>query len=259
MRKTKLVGILNISPESFSDGPKVLDNAELIKSYHNLINSGADYVDIGAQSTTYGATLLTPEAEIERLKPIIEQILDHQKTSIDSFNYDTVSFCYDHGVKFINDVSAGRNKDILKLVSRDPAVKYVLTYSLTIPANKAVRAKSYEQIIDFAVEKLKELEDLGISRSQIIFDPGIGFATSPTLAFEVLADPQKLWPLNVELYIGHSRKSFLASLNPLPPAERDPETLAASIQLFNKVDFLRVHNIELHKRTLFALSKIRGS
>jgi dihydropteroate synthase len=61
MRKTKLVGILNISPESFSDGPKVLDNAELIKSYHNLINSGADYVDIGAQSTTYGATLLTPE------------------------------------------------------------------------------------------------------------------------------------------------------------------------------------------------------
>lgn len=248
MRQTKLVAILNITPDSFSDGGHYIRAEDSVSAYHKLLDEGADFVDIGAQSTSYGAKVISVAEEIERLKPVITSIKDHSQTYLDSFNYDTISFAFDNGVKNFNDVSCASDPRVLNLIANNKECKYVLMLSLCIPADKRVRLGSLSQLLELANRSISHALDHGISHDQLILDPGIGFTSDSDLSMELIRNPQSLYKFDLPIYYGHSRKSMLTNLTTLPPHERDVETLAVSVYLRRKVDFLRVHNIGLHSR-----------
>lgn len=242
----KLVGILNVTTNSFSDGGKYISTQDAINRVHELFEEGADIVDIGAASTTYGREIVPYEKEWSILEPILKSI-DNSRVSIDTYNYQTAEKAILTGVKIINDVSFGLNKNMLKIIA-ESKIKYILMHSLVLPANKDIRVNNIYEIVRGFESKIAECLKVGISLDQIIIDPGIGFGTNPSQSFEVLKNLQKFKKFGTEILIGHSRKSFLEIVSQYPPQERDLETLTASLYLRKQADYLRIHNVSWHKR-----------
>lgn len=243
---TKLVGILNITPNSFSDGGSSLIPTNATNKINHLFNQGADYVDIGAEATSYGVQLLTHEQEWERLHPVLSNI-NSNNISIDTYHPQTAAKAIELGFAFINDVSGGSD-EMFAIIAKNPHVKYVLMHSLVLPANRDVRVTSIKEIYEWAERNIEKCLSAGISLEQIIFDPGLGFTTHPEQSLEIIKTCSTLKKFGVQTYIGHSRKTVFETLTTLPPHERDIETLTASLFMYGKVDYLRVHNVEIHAR-----------
>lgn len=245
---TKLVGILNITPNSFSNEGQNLRPEQVITKVSELFAQGADYVDIGAEATSYGVELITHQQEWERLLPVLSNIRPEQ-ISIDTYHHETAAKAIDMGYGFISDVSGGKSDEMLKIIAANPQVKYVLMHSLVLPANRDVRVKNVQEIYTWAEQNIERCLKFAIHLNQIIFDPGLGFTTHPEQSLQVIKTCEDLKRFGVESYIGHSRKTVFETLTNYPPAQRDIETLAASLYMWNKVDYLRVHNVEMHARS----------
>ncbi len=252
---TKIVGILNFTPNSFSQDGILGDTTSALKYLEKLFLDGADMVDIGAEATSYGAKLLTADEEWERLQPLLLKA-PRENISIDSYHYETIRKSIDLGYNFINDVSGGKDERILKLISANPHVKYVLMHCLALPANRDIRIKEVSDIYSWAKINIERCLEFGIKRDQLIFDPGLGFTTYPKQSLEVIKNCELLKRFGVETYIGHSRKTVFEEITPLPPAERDLETVAASLYMYGKVDYIRVHNVEMHRRAFNVWSNL---
>jgi len=252
---SKIVGIVNLSDNSFSgDGLGISENfaAIALERVQFLFAKGADIVDIGAQSTSYGAKIFTPEEERDILLPVLQVLkskVDMRRISIDTFNWQNASLAIEHGVGYINDVKGGVDTKMLELIALNKDVKYICMFSLCIPADKAVRVKDFVQIKAWCGEIMEKLLDHGICKSQIILDPGISFVTGPELSLELIKRISELKIFGAPLFIGHSRKTFLAQFTDLPCGERDIETLMLSLKLRREgVDYIRVHNVDYHFR-----------
>ena len=245
---TKLIGILNFTPNSFSDGGKYNTIDLATQRIAELFKQGAYIVDIGAQSTTYNTEQMSDEQEWELISPLLTKIENKNNISIDTYNYFTAKNAIEMGFKIVNDVSGGRDTRILDLIGANPHVNYICMFSLEIPANKERRIKDINEIFDWTAACIKRCNQHGIQNSQLIIDPGIGFSTNPQQSFAIIKDVHLLKKFGVQVCIGHSRKSFFEAMTAYPPQERDIETLASSLFLFDKVDFLRVHNVEAHTR-----------
>lgn len=254
----KVIGILNFTPDSFTDGGKYNKLSVALERINELFRQGADIIDVGAQSTSYGSIQLTAEKEWSKISTLLENIEPQlrDKISIDSYNYLTIRNAINLGYKYINDISGGRNQEILELIAMNPQVRYLCMFSLVIPADKNIRIKESNEIFNWASEVIYKCQDSGISDKQIILDPGIGFSTNPEQSFEIIKDAYHLKKFGVETCVGHSRKSFLESITDLPPQDRDIETLTASLFMYDKVDYLRVHNVEMHKRAFKVWEKL---
>ena len=242
----KLVGILNVTLNSFSDGGKYAVPQDAINRLCTLFEEGADIVDIGAASTTYGAELVTHQDEWKILEPILK-CLDKRPISVDTYNYQTAEKAISYGAEIINDVSFGLNDSMLKLVA-ESKVKYILMYSLVVPADKNIRVNNINEIEYGFEKKVEACLKYGIALDQLIIDPGIGFGTNPRQSFEVLKNLERFRKFGTEILIGHSRKSFLELISDYPPQERDLETLTASLYLRTQADYLRIHNVNWHRR-----------
>ncbi|MFI4983642.1 MAG: dihydropteroate synthase [Rickettsiales bacterium] len=243
---TKLVGILNITPNSFSDSGQNYSPSDALAKINQLFTQGADYVDIGAEATSYGAQLLTHEQEWARLEPILTQIKP-DRISIDTYHPQTAAKAIAMGFTFINDVAGGKT-EMLKVIAAHTHVKYVLMHSLVVPADRNIRVKNISEVYSWAEANIERCLSMGIKPHQIIFDPGLGFTTHPEQSLQIIKSCTELKKFGVATYIGHSRKTVFETLTSLPPSERDIETLAASLYMFGKVDYLRVHNVEMHAR-----------
>ena len=255
---TKLVGIVNFTPNSFSDGGQLKTASAVLTRIDDLFSQGADLVDLGVQSTAYGAEILSVEAEKAKLATILPEINPKYLNliSIDTFNYLNIKYAIDLGLVYINDVSGGKDLKILDIIAKNPHVKYICMYSLTLPAKQNIRVAHYSEIITWAKNKIAECLSYGIQATQIIIDPGIGFVTNAEQSYQVIKNISAFKQLGVELYVGHSRKSFFATHTTTPPKERDIETLAASIYMLqNGVDYLRIHNVTMHKRAFNVFAK----
>jgi dihydropteroate synthase len=249
---TKLVGILNYTENSFSDGRKFNKLENALEHLEKLINDGADIIDIGAQSTSYNAPLMGHQQEWEKLEPLLRLVASPQ-ISVDTFNFETAAKAIRMGVGYINDVNGGKDKNMLNLLADNPHVKYICMFSLVLPAHNEVRIKSYGEVLTWAEKQIDVCLNAGIRPHQLILDPGIGFSTGADNSFLVIKNVAELKKFGFPVMIGHSRKSFfnMLSSSNFPPAERDIETVAASIYMFQKeVDYLRIHNVEMHKRSL---------
>ncbi len=249
---TKILGILNFTLNSFSDGGNFFALDKGLKQIRKLFANGADIVDIGAAATSYGAKILSHEEEWQRLQPLLSQCAS-DKISIDTYSYQTAQKAIDIGVGFINDVSGGKDEKMLEVIGAAPHIKYICMYSLVLPADRDTKVEDISQIFDWSIKKIEQAESFGIKKERFILDPGIGFVTNAEQSFEVIRQVEEFKKLGVKICIGHSRKSFFNTIHNASPEERDIETLATSLYMFiKKVDYLRVHNVEWHTRAFRA-------
>ena len=258
MSASKIMGILNITPDSFSDG-EAFSEQKILARAEALLTDGAHIIDVGAESTRPGATPLSADEEWQRLSALLPQIIQqaHAKNcqvSLDTRHPKTAASALELGVDIINDVSGFTNPEMLAVVTAS-ACDIVCMHSLTIPADKSVTlAKSadvIQEISAFFQRQLELFSNAGIAKDRIIFDPGLGFAKTPSQSWEILQRIDELKAFGTRLLIGHSRKSFLADITDVPADQCDPLTLVISQYLLEKeVALLRVHNVKLHSELL---------
>ncbi len=257
----KIVGILNITPDSFSDGGKFNKQQEALEKAVKLLQEGADIIDIGAESTRPQAKLIDYKTEWQRLENILPQLINlcHQsekKVSLDSRHSETIEKALNLGLDMINDVSGGNNLAIIKLAKKF-SVPIVINHNLGLPASpeKIIGKKLdiCQILINWAEEKIEFLINNGIKRKNIIIDLGIGFGKDQEQSLKILANIKKFQILKTPLYIGHSRKSFLNKFTPKNLSDKDNLTLEFSKKIANYVDYLRVHNVLLHSNTILVL------
>ncbi len=259
-KRAKLVGIVNITPDSFSDGGSYNDTVHAITRALELAKDGADIIELGAQSTRPGAKLIGHEAEIKLLRPVLDGLSGFGiNISVDSFEPEVIDMIlrnYDD-VKWINDVRGDLSKMTLEAVA-EKGLGIIAMHSLAIPADKNIRISDtvppIETIMNWAKLKVEFLMECGFSLDKIIIDPGIGFSKNLVQDISLLKESGQLKQLGCKTMIGHSRKSFISSVSGSEAKDRDIETLAISDYLKHKTDYLRVHNIKDHIRFFKAKS-----
>lgn len=242
---TQLVGIVNFTPDSFSDGGRYNAVDAALAHIDRLIMDGADIIDIGAESTRPGATPLSAAEEWERLASFFEALTPEGAIfSLDTRHAENAKRALDKGFHWINDVSGFADEAMIDAV-KPYGCKLVMMHSLGIPADKNHTLPGYVDVIEtllaWAQKQVARLEKKGIRRHHLIFDPGIGFGKTAAQSSQIIERFIELKACGLPLYIGHSRKSFLGE------GDRDASTLAVSRQLIAKeVDYLRVHNVAAH-------------
>lgn len=259
---SKLVGICNLTPDSFS-GDGILSTEDAVQRIAALLHEGAEVVDIGAESTRPGATPLTPSEEWARLSAVLSaarKTFPSAVFSVDTRHADTARKALAEGADWINDVSGFTHLDMIDAVKNQPC-KLVLMHSRSIPASPSdvleMHCDPVEEIMTFFKKQLALLHQAGINKARVILDPGIGFGKSAAHSFTLLRRVDELKTLGIPLLIGHSRKSFLAAFSPKPASARDEETLAVSCFLALKnVEYLRVHNVARHTQMLSVLASL---
>ncbi|QCE35756.1 dihydropteroate synthase [Acetobacteraceae bacterium] len=263
------MGILNITPDSFSDAGRFFSPSKALEQANRLLDEGADILDVGAESTRPNATPLSAKTEIQRLKPILTLLKDAKiPFSLDSYKAQTAAFALPYGAEMINDIG-GLQKDpnmaTIIAQSAQKTGKHPLVVVMQSLSEKNPNLPLKEQFQIFFEKSLKIAEKAGIPTDKLILDPGIGFGKTPEQNIECLS----LIPFLKETYqlpilIGLSKKGFLGQFNPLPheASERLPTTLGADFFAALKgADILRVHDISAHKsffqilKTLFSLEE----
>lgn len=252
--KTKLAGILNVTTNSFSDGGKYIEKDSAIKHLLEMISEGADIIDIGAESTKPFSEPIDSKTQLERILPILDYIKEKNiKTpiSIDTRSSEVAQVCIKNGASIINDVSGFDYDEKMIDVIKNSTVKIILQHSQGTPENMQVNP-TYDNVIDEIFKNLKAKVDYALSnsidKSRIIIDVGIGFGKRREDNFELIKRMSEFKALGCEIMAGISRKSFLALDDEL---EKDIYTTALSTLLIEqKIDYLRVHNVKMHKKLL---------
>jgi len=252
-----LVGILNITPDSFSDGGYFTDLNPAIAHAHQLVKEGAEILDLGAEASGPHAKPITPAEEWQRLEPLLQHIMQERskmiippKISIDTRHPDVAKKALAYKVDWINDVSGLENPLMQDILVHQPQ-EIVVMHNLGIPTDVhktlSLHSNPIDVIYQWAEEKLTALTQAGISQERIIFDVGIGFGKTAEQSLELIKQIAIFHQLKTRLLVGHSRKSFLRLFTDKPAPQRDFETVLLSLQLAKQgIHFLRVHNIALH-------------
>lgn len=256
-----LVGILNITPDSFSDGGKFITVSNALAQAEKLVREGAEVLDIGAESTRPGATPVLPETEWGLLKPVLTALKEQckqwafkPKISIDTRHFIVAEKAMQLGIDWINDVSGFVDPN-MRTLAAGSSVKCVVMHNLGVPAQKNVVLASHpnicEQILDWTEQRFVELLDAGVDANQLIFDIGIGFGKTSQQSIFLLKNIKQFRRLNCPILVGHSRKSFLNLITEKPFPDRDFETAMVSHQLAAQgVNYLRVHNVGLNSEAI---------
>lgn len=259
--------IVNLTPDSFSDGGSVAG----IDAFSRVLDETEEYniqiLDVGAESTRPGARLLAHDEEWQRLKPFLEcfhrryrgQPL-RPRLSVDTRNVRTAERCLELGADYINDVSGLADPAMLSLL-KSSSCKYILMHSLTVPADPkktfAAGSDVVSEIKMWLKEKLEVLEAGGVALDRVVFDPGIGFGKTALQSQILLKNIEAFYGFDIQVLVGHSRKSFMKSFTSRDAFDRDVETLGGSFELARKgVDILRVHNTEIHARAFLSRGHI---
>jgi 2-amino-4-hydroxy-6-hydroxymethyldihydropteridine diphosphokinase/dihydropteroate synthase len=266
----QMVGIVNVTPDSFSDGGCYFNAKTASERIQELASQGASVIDIGAQSTRPRAECLTPAEEWRRLEPVFDFLARNfalrpskPYISLDSYNLEVIQKAFQYyPLDWVNDVQGGKDPYLLELVA-EKGCKIVINHSLSIPPSSETilpfNTRPIQRIYDWAQSKIERLSLYGIPRDKIIVDPGIGFGKSMFQSFSLLREIGGLKELGCEILVGHSRKSFLKLLSTKCSSERDIETVGISHYLCKQgVDYLRVHNVEAHQRSLSAFFAIES-
>ena len=234
-KKTKIMGILNITPDSFSDGGNFYTPEKAINRAKQIEAEGADIIDIGAQSTRPGFTQISEDEEWQRLEPVIKNLKTNIPISIDTFYPEIAEKCLELGcVSIINDITGCENPKMLPLIAKYNCA-VVITHN-----------KPGTNIKKFFEKKLEEAKKFGIKSEKICFDPGIGFGKSRDEDAYIIKNLKNIKLENHACLVGLSRKRIIGACcgNP-PPKERLPGTIAANtICISGGANILRVHDVK---------------
>ena len=266
-RLTELVAILNLTPDSFSDGGNLPDEESILRAAQTAVRAGAQVLDLGAESTRPGAAPIDAQEEWDRLAPALRVLAPLRastpglKLSIDSRRPETFERALESGaVDWLNDVT-GFESPRMRALARTSGADIVVMHSLSIPPSRELtlplNRDPMEALLTWGREKLESLVHEKIEPGRVILDPGLGFGKSPEQNFRLLQQARKLHGWGTRILIGHSRKSFLAPLfsgpsEAAPKAEaRDLETAMLSAELADQgIEYLRVHDVASQARAL---------
>lgn len=251
----KIMGILNLTPDSFSDGGKFNNEKSALLHAEKLLKDGADFIDIGAQSTRPNAEFLSAEEEIIRIGNMISLIkkeFPEALISIDTFYADVVKFGYNEGMDVVNDISGGYFDENLLPIVAETRLPYILMHSNTTYSN--MHEKIHYDDITMSVnyyfsKKINQLQKLGIH--DIILDPGFGFGKTVEDQYKMIEEVEHLGFGRFPLLIGISRKSFIYKPLNKKPLEIGEETQKLHRKVLEKgAKILRVHDVSETKKTI---------
>ena len=249
--RTLVMGVINITPDSFSDGGKALDPAQARDIAQALAAAGADIIDVGAESTRPGATPVAAAEEIARVEPALRAIAAAVSLpiSIDTYKAGVAAVALDSGASIVNDISAFEfDRELGPLVAKRD-VPAILMHTRGRPDDMYAHAE-YRDVVGEVIADLSSAIErariYGVPRRRLIIDPGLGFAKKARQSLEVLANLERFAELDLPMLIGPSRKSFMAAATgPLGPGDRDWGTAAAvTSAILQGAHIVRVHNVE---------------
>ncbi len=280
-RRTKLVGVLNLTPDSFYDGGKFFDEQKAVEQLELMMNQGAEMIDIGAESSRPRSDVLSADEEWKRLEKFLPKIVAatqafNQKNqrkvvlSLDSYHYENLIKAWELGVEIVNDISGLVDNRLIDFIAKNN-VTAIMMHNLGIHANPDLIVNKdfdvIQEVVSWTERKLEILTEFGVKKSQLIFDPGVGFSKNKVQSLKILKNIKKFSCLGLPIFVGHSQKSCLDELKikeswlknkKMPEFElnqnsREFKTLAVSQFLIkNEVDYLRVHDIFSHKKLLLS-------
>ena len=262
-----VMGIVNVTPDSFSDGGRYLDPGLAAARCHELLAEGADLLDLGGESTRPGSAAVTATEQWRRLEPVLTRIARERPEavlSIDTRSAEVAERALAAGARLVNDVSALSDPAMAGVVARSGAGLVLMHMRLTPETMQS--ATVYDdvtaEVTAFLSERLGSAEALGVARECVALDPGIGFAKSAQGSLELLASIPELAAIGRPVLVGASRKSFLARLtgDEGPPEDRVPASLAAAaVATWQGAHILRVHDVAATVRVVKIASAAQGA
>ncbi len=263
--RTLIMGIINVTPDSFYSGSRKMQIDEILKTAEDMIMNGVDIIDIGGQSTRPGSEPVGLEEEISRVIPAIENIRRNYPDvliSVDTYYSQVAKLAVEKGADIVNDISAFRFDESLVKVVAELKVPYILMHMKGTP--KDMQKNPYyddviREIIEFFEERIEYANKNGVDPEKIIIDPGIGFGKRYEDNLEIMARLKEFKSLKKPILIGASRKSFIGkALGDLPSEERLEGTLGiTALCVLNDVDIIRVHDVKENKRVVKVLEEIK--
>jgi len=252
------MGILNVTPDSFSDGGHFVEPAQALERALQIQEEGADLLDLGAESSRPGAAEVSPELEWERLHPVLQSLKGQLKIplSLDTRHRETLALALDFGVEILNDVTGAKDEGLLRLTS-EHRLGYVLMHCRGTPQTMMAQA-GYEDLIPEVLaelgEGLKRLRSAGVSDERICLDPGFGFAKTSEQGMHLLQSLSTFQELGLPLMVGLSRKRMLKHfVGEDAEALRGASVAAAALAIQQGANVLRVHDVALTKAALKTL------
>jgi len=245
----KVMGILNITPNSFFDGGKFIQESDILLQTKKMISDGATFIDIGAYSSKPNAEFVSENEELKRIVPIVSLILEHFPDtiiSIDTFRSEVARICIENGASIINDISAGNGDEKMMETVAKYNVPYIMMHNRGTPKTMQTMTH-YENIVKeilfYFSEKVSLARSFGIN--DLIIDPGFGFAKTLDQNYEILQKLELFEMLELPLLVGVSRKSMIYNLFKYTPEEAlNGTTVINTISLTKGAKILRVHDVK---------------
>ena len=259
----KVMGILNITPDSFFDGGKYKDEKAILLQVEKMLQDGATFIDVGAYSSRPGAKHISEEEEINRIVPVVKLLISHFPTiliSIDTFRSKVAQKCIEAGAAIINDISGGDLDDKMFDVVANIQVPYIVMHMQGNPQNMQ-EAPTYENIVtEVFYELSKKVEKLNaLHVHDVILDVGFGFGKSVAHNYELLKNLDYFQQMELPVLTGVSRKSMLYKPLDITPQEAlNATTIANTIALQKGTQILRVHDVKEAVETVKILELMEG-
>jgi len=264
--RTLIMGVLNVTPDSFSGDGILRDSDRAISQALIMTRAGADLIDVGGESTKPGSSPVSPEAELRRIVPIVKRLVKQDiPTSVDTYKPKVAREVLDLGVDAVNDVTGLRNPEMAETVAEHAAGVIILHMKgvpKTMQDNPVYPNGVVWEVREFLRARVRIALDAGIRNESIVIDPGIGFGKTIDQNLELIRDLGCLKLLRKPILVGPSRKGFLGRLLGAPVDQRLEGTLAAVVaSIMNGADIVRVHDVPECRRAAVvvdAISKERG-
>ncbi len=264
----QIMGILNVTPDSFSDGGKHTSIKKAIEYARQMVFDGADIIDIGGESSRPGADEVSIQEELDRVIPVIEGIRANDKKikiSIDTKKYEVAQAAALSGVNIINDISGlAFNENIADIVAKNDLELVLMHMRGNSKTMQSANNLKYDNLIEDICNSLNKSAtcaiNRGVKRDNIIIDPGIGFSKNTSQNIEILAQIAKFQKMKYRVLIGHSNKKFIGEiLNKDKPNDRNNGTIGVAMWLATQnIDIIRVHNVKEVNEALTMFETIRG-
>ena len=261
--RTHIMGVLNVTPDSFSDGGLYFQKDKAIEQGLAMAYEGADIIDIGGESTRPYSDTVSPDEELDRVIPVIEALAKEIKIpiSIDTCKATVARDALRAGASIINDISALRFDSEMASVAAEAGIPIILMHMQGTPGNMQ-NNPTYDHLIPEILEFLKNAIDravkAGVRKDLIIIDPGIGFGKTFNHNFEIIKELNQFGSLRRPILLGTSRKAFIGHILDKEPNERDNGTMATvSASILNGAHIVRVHNVKRTLETVKVIDAIR--
>jgi dihydropteroate synthase len=263
--RTLVMGILNVTPDSFSDGGRFLDHERAVEHGLRMVEGGADLLDVGGESTRPGSDSVSVDEEVGRVRPVVKRLVAEVDVpiSIDTRKAEVAAAALDAGATIVNDVSAGRDPEMFP-VARDAGAGLVLMHMLGEPKTMQDEPR-YEDVVgevrQYLADRIEMAEASGIDHDRIAADPGLGFGKTSNHSLTLMRSIDAFLDLGVPILVGPSRKSFIGdALGDAPVDQRREGTAGAVAWLAGRgAHIVRVHDVGTMVKVLAVVDAIRSA